>query len=75
MRKLTDGALRARDVLARENAVLPAECGRVAARDIEKILSEYFVLSGGVSFKAERKGRIVITIVAEAEEAKPFGIV
>ena len=75
MRKLTDGALRARDVHARENAVLPAECGREAAREIEKILSEYFVLSGGVSFKAERKGRIVITIVAEADEAKPFGIV
>lgn len=75
MRKLTDNAKRARDVLARENAVLPADCERVVKREIQKTLSEFFELSGEVAFKTERRGRIVITIVAEADEVKPFGII
>ena len=75
MRRLTDSARRAMDVLARENAVLPAECERIAAREIEKTLSESFVLSGGISFRAERNGKIVITVTAEAEGVKPFGVI
>ena len=50
MRKLTDNAKRARDVLARENAVLPADCERVAKREIQKTLSEFFELSGETNY-------------------------
>lgn len=74
MRKLTDNAKRAREVLERENCVLTAECERVARREIEKTLSEFFRLTGEVKMKVERKGTIVIAIEAEAAEVKPFGI-
>ena len=74
MRRLTDSARRARDVLARENAVLPAECERVAVRELEKTLSEFFVLTGGVSLKVERGDKLVISVSAKAERIKPFGV-
>ncbi len=74
MRRLTDSARRARDVLERENSVLSAECEKIAMRDVQRTLSEFFKLSGDISFKVERKGKIVITISAEADEAKPFGV-
>ena len=74
MRRLTDSARRARDVLERENSVLSAECEKIAVRDVQRTLSEFFKLSGDISFKVERKGKIVITISAEAVEAKPFGV-
>lgn len=74
MRRLTDSARRARDVLERENSVLSAECEKIAMRDVQRTLSEFFKLSGDISFKVERKGKIVITIAAEADEAKPFGV-
>lgn len=74
MRRLTDSARRARNVLERENSVLSAECEKIAMRDVQRTLSEFFKLSGDISFKVERKGKIVITISAEADEAKPFGV-
>lgn len=74
MRRLNDSARRAREILAKENAVLPAECERVAVREIEKTLSEFFALTGGIVFKAEKKDKIVITVVAEADGVKPFGV-
>ncbi len=74
MRRLTDSARRARDVLERENSVLSAECEKIAMRDVQRTLSEFFKLSGDISFKVERKGKIVITIAAEADEVKPFGV-
>ena len=74
MRRLNDSARRAREILAKENAVLPAECERVAVREIEKTLSEFFALTGGIVFKAEKMDKIVITVVAEADGVKPFGV-
>ena len=75
MRKLTDNARRARAILAQDSAALPLACERIAAREVEKVLSEFFILKGKVSFKTQRKGKIVITIEAEAEGVKPFGII
>ena len=67
MRRLTDSARRARNVLERENSVLSAECEKIAMRDVQRTLSEFFKLSGDISFKVERKGKIEITIAAEAD--------
>ncbi len=75
MRRLTDNARRAREIIARENAVLPGECERIAAREVEKTLAEFFDLAGEVRFKVERRGKIVITVEAEADGVKPFGVI
>lgn len=75
MRKLSDNAMRTRDILSRERTLISEDCEKVIVRDLEKILSGYFKLRGGVSFKLERGETIRISVTAEAEEIKPFGIV
>ena len=42
MRKLTDGAVRAKTLLERESAPLSEECERVLALDLERTLAAYF---------------------------------
>lgn len=74
MRRLADSAQRALDVLERENAVLSAECEKIAARDVARTLSEFFELTDDIVLKVEKKGKIVITVYAEAEKVKPFGV-
>ncbi len=75
MRKLTDNALRARNLLSREKSPLSPECERVVVRDLERTLSGYFKLSGRITLKVERGKKLSVTIQAEADEVKPFGIV
>lgn len=75
MRKLSDGAARAKNLLERENAPLSEECERVLARDLERTLSGYFGLCGPVEVKIARNGNYVITVRAEAAQVKPFGII
>ena len=76
MHRLTDSAARAKNLLERENAPLAEECERVLARDLERILSSYFFLQGGVQLKIAREGNsTVITLRAEAVQARPFGVV
>lgn len=75
MRKLSDNAMRTRDILSRERTLISEDCEKVIVRDLEKILSGYFRLCGGVNFKLERGETIRISVTAEAEEIKPFGIV
>ena len=67
MHRLTDSAARAKNLLERENAPLAEECERVLARDLERVLSSYFFLQGGVQLKIAREGNsTVITLRAEA---------
>ena len=74
MHRLTDSAARAKNLLERENAPLAEECERVLARDLERVLSSYFFLQGGVQLKIAREGNsTVITLRAEAVQARPFG--
>ena len=75
MRKLTDGAARAKTILERDNAPLSEECERVVKRDLERTLSGYFDLCGEVSFKITRGENYAITIRAEASQIKPFGVI
>lgn len=75
MRRLTEGAERAKDLLKRENSPLPAECEQVIVSDLEKTLSAYFTLEGKIKFQFVRKDEYTITIVAKALQVKPFGIV
>lgn len=74
MRRLTDSAARAKNLLEREGAPLPEECERALARDLERVLSSYFSLRGGVELKVVRGESYVITLRAEAVQARPFGI-
>ena len=75
MHKLTDSAARAKNLLERESAPLSEECERVLARDLERALSAYFFLQGGVQLKIVREENYVITVRAEAVQARPFGVV
>ena len=75
MRKLTDGAVRAKTLLERESAPLSEECERVLALDLERTLAAYFALNGGVRLKITREENYIITVRAEAVQVKPFGVV
>ena len=75
MRKLTDGAVRAKTLLERESASLSEECERVLALDLERTLAAYFSLNGGVRLKITREENYIITVRAEAVQVKPFGVV
>ena len=75
MRKLTDGAVRAKEILERDNAPIPAECERMIAQDLSSLLAGYFELEGGIELKIERKDALEITVRAKALRAKTFGVV
>ena len=76
MHRLTDSAARAKNLLERENAPPPGGCGRVLARDLGRVLASYFFLPGGGQLKIAREGNsTVITLRAEAVQARPFGVV
>ena len=75
MRKLTDGAVRAKTLLERESAPLSEECERVLALDLERTLAAYFSLNGGVRLKITREENYIITVRAEAVQVKQFGVV
>lgn len=75
MRKLTDGAVRAKTLLERESAPLSEECERVLALDLERTLAAYFSLNGVVRLKITREENYIITVRAEAVQVKPFGVV
>ncbi len=75
MRKLTDGAVRAKEILERDNAPVPAECERMIAQDLAALLAGYFELESDVELKIERKDALEITVRARAVRAKTFGVV
>lgn len=75
MHKLTDSAARAKILLERESAPISEECERVLARDLERVLASYFFLQGNVQLKIVREDNYVITLRAEAVQARPFGVV
>ena len=76
MHRLTDSAARAKDLLKGENPPLGEGGEEVLARDLERILSSYFFLQGNVQLKIAREGNsTVITLRAEAVQARPFGVV
>lgn len=74
MRKLTDGAVRAKEILERDNAPVPAECERMIAQDLAALLSGYFELEGDVELKIERKDALEITVRARAVRSKSFRV-
>ena len=74
MRKLTDGAARAKEVLERESAPVPAECERLIALDLGAVLNGYFELEGGVDLQIERGEQLRITVRARARRARPFNV-
>lgn len=75
MRKLTDGAVRAKEILERGGAPIPAECERLIAQDLAALLAGYFELEGDIYLKIERKDSFEITVRAKALRAKTFGVV
>lgn len=75
MRRLTDNAVRARNILEREGAPLPPDCEQMLARDLERVLSGYFDLAAPVQVNIAREGCYVVTVRAEAARPRPFGIV
>lgn len=54
MQKLTDNAVRARELLTRENAPLPPACARVLTADLARVLGEYFSLTAPPEVSIER---------------------
>ena len=75
MKSLKDNALRTREILKREQSPLPYECKAVVLADLERVLSGYFSLVGSVRLKIEKGDRYRITIEAESDEIKPFGVI
>ena len=74
MQKLTDNAVRARELLTRENAPLPPACARVLTADLARVLGEYFSLTAPPEVSIERGPELRITVRARAAHAKPFGV-
>lgn len=74
MQKLTDNAVRARELLTRENAPLPPACERVLAADLARVLGAYFALTAPPEVTIERGAELRITVRARAGHAKPFGV-
>ena len=78
MQKLTDNAVRARELLTRENAPLPPACARVLTADLARVLGEYFsnryTYSAPPEVSIERGTELRITVRARAAHAKPFGV-
>ncbi len=74
MQKVTDSAARARRLLERENAPLPPACERLLAAELARVLGAYFELSAPPQVAIERGKTLRITVRAQAERAKPFGV-
>ena len=75
MRRLTDNAVRAKNILEREGAPLPPDCEQMLARDLERVLSDYFDLAAPVEVHIGREGSYVVTVRAEAARPRPFGVI
>ena len=75
MRRLTDNAVRAKNILEREGAPLPPDCKQMLARDLERVLSDYFDLAAPVEVHVAREGSYVVTVRAEAARPRPFGVI
>ncbi len=75
MRRLTDNAVRAKNILEREGAPLPPDCEQMLARDLERVLSDYFDLAAPVEVHIAREGSYVVTVRAEAARPRPFGVI
>ena len=75
MKQLKDSAVRAREILKREQSPLPRECEVVLLADLTRLLSGYFSLLGEVRFTLEKGGHYRMSIEAEAAQIKPFGVI
>ena len=75
MRRLTDNAVRAKSILAREGAPLSADCEQVLVRELQRVLSGLFDLTGDVQVSVTREKTFVSQIRAEAVRVRPFGVV
>ncbi len=74
MRRLADSAVRAKVILERENAPLPADCRRMVALDLERTLSGYFELADKVEVNVEKGDTYEIVVRAKAVRIKTFGV-
>ena len=45
------------------------------ARDLERVLSDYFDLAAPVEVHIAREGSYVVTVRAEAARPRPFGVI
>lgn len=75
MKTLKDNAVRAREILKREQSPISGECESVVRADLERVLSGYFTLAGKVNIQVERGELFTIKIEAKASEIKPFGVI
>lgn len=74
MQKQTENAIRARELLSRENAPLPPACERVLAADLARVLGQYFALAAPPEVRIEGGRQLCITVRAKATQALPFGV-
>lgn len=76
MRKLSDNAVRAKNILEREGSPLSAECEQMLLRELSRTLSACFDLEGELRLQIVKEGReYTITVHAHATRVRPFGVV